>query len=42
MSEHYDWAFSSYNFIKIFIIGLKGDWQGINFSGRDNPIYIDE
>ena len=30
------------NFIKFFIMGLKGDWQGINFSGRDNPIYIDE
>lgn len=30
------------NFIKFFIMGLKGDWQGINFSGRDNPTYIDE
>lgn len=30
------------NFTKFFIMGLKGDWQGINFSGRDNPTYIDE
>ena len=30
------------NFIKFFIMGLKGDWQGINFSGRDNPTYRDE
>lgn len=30
------------NFIKFFTMGLKGDWQGINFSGRDNPTYIDE
>lgn len=30
------------NFIKFFIMGLKGDWQGINFSGYDNPTYRDE
>ena len=30
------------NFTKIFIMGLKGDWQGINFSGCDNPIYREE
>lgn len=29
-------------FIKIFIMGLKGDWQGINFSGCDDPTYRDE
>jgi len=27
------------NFTKFFIMGLKGDWQGINFSGCDNPTY---
>lgn len=30
------------NFTKFFIMGLKGDWEGINFSGCDNPTYIDE
>lgn len=30
------------NFTKFFIMGLKGDWQGINFSGCDNPIYREE
>ena len=30
------------NFTKFFIMGLKGDWQGINFSGCDNLTYRDE
>lgn len=46
MSEHYDWAFGSYKdkdmVYKNLHMGLKGDWQGINFSGCDDPTYRDE